>query len=430
MTSVIDILEKRGFLHQVTATGLREAARSPLTWYVGFDPTAPSLHLGHQLPIMALMHCQRAGHRVIALVGGATGLIGDPSGKTGERSLLSREEVAANARALQQQLSRFLDFSGENAAIMVNNADWLAEVKFLDFLRDVGKHFSVNMMMAKESVRARLENREQGMSFTEFSYMLLQAYDYLHLYDRFGCQVQMGGSDQWGNITAGIDFIRRTRGVQVHGVTLPLLEDEKGNKFGKSEEGTVWLDGNLTSPFALYQSWMNTEDSDVIRFLNLFTHLPQDELEGLAQDLSARPEGRIPQRRLAFECVRTVHGEEAARRAENASRVMFRRGPFRLTEADLRIVKREVPSTAISAAGQWPIPLLEIMVESGLAKGKADARKRIQEGAVSVNSEKVNDLSATLSLADFEPAGAAVLRIGGKKVHLLVLEAAEQSPHL
>lgn len=396
MTTVIDVLMARGFVHQITETGLKEAARSPLTWYVGFDPTAPSLHVGHLLPVMALSHCQRAGQRVIVLVGGATGLIGDPSGKTGERPLLSREDVSENAKGLQRQLSRFLDFSGGNAALMADNAEWLGDLRLLEFLRDVGKHFSVNAMIAKESVRMRLEDRERGISFSEFSYMLLQAYDYLHLYDRFGCQVQMGGSDQYGNITAGIGLIRRVRGIQVHGVTLKLLQTASGEKFGKTGKGTVWLDESLTSPFGLYQFWLNADDRDVIGYLNLFTFLPSDEIEALAQDLSARPEDRKPHRRLAFECVRIVHGEEAARVAMEASEVLFgaerRRGPSRLTAAQLKTIREEVPSTPIPAdAASWPIPLVDLVPRTGIATGRGEARRLIQDGAVSVNGEKVRD---------------------------------------
>ncbi|HET9949509.1 MAG TPA: tyrosine--tRNA ligase, partial [Longimicrobiales bacterium] len=298
--SLLDELRWRGLLQDATEGAEAHLAEAPRTVYIGFDPTGPSLHVGTLLPIMALVHAQRAGHTPIALVGGGTGLIGDPSGKTSERRLLTKEEAAANAESIRVQLAHFLDFDVKaNPARMRNNHDWLGGLALVDFLRDIGKHFSVNQLLAKESVRRRLESEETGISFTEFSYVLLQSYDFLELYRREGCTVQMGGSDQWGNITAGIDLVRRVEGGRAYGVVFPLLAQASGVKFGKTEAGAVWLDASRTSPFRFYQFWLNTDDRDVVRYLKFFTFMPREEIDWLAKETAERPEQREAQRALA-----------------------------------------------------------------------------------------------------------------------------------
>ncbi|MBP1715740.1 MAG: Tyrosyl-tRNA synthetase, partial [Deltaproteobacteria bacterium] len=316
--TVIDILEERGFVEQITDTGIREAASSQtMKCYVGFDPTARSLLLGHIIPVMGLAHFQRMGHIPIALVGGGTGMIGDPSGKTVERQLLSKDDVEENARRLREQLSKFFTFEGPHAALLLNNAEWLMPLKLVDFLRDIGKHFSVNSMIAKESVRWRLEERGQGISFTEFTYMLLQAYDFYHLHKYYGCTAQAGGKDQWGNITAGIELIRRMSGGSAHGLTFPLLTTASGVKIGKTEGAQggdmVWLDPKLTPPYRMYQYWINTDDRDVVKFLKLFTFLDLEMIGELEETLRRNPEKREPHRALSLEFTKMVHGEEAAK---------------------------------------------------------------------------------------------------------------------
>jgi tyrosyl-tRNA synthetase len=292
-------LEWRGFVHTSTPGVGDHLASGPVTAYVGFDPTASSLHVGSLLPIMGLVHLQRCGHRPIAIAGGGTGMIGDPSGKSQERNLLSEDEIAVNLAGIRAQLGHFLDFgSKENSALIVNNADWLAPLRVMDFLRDVGKHFSVNEMLAKDSVKSRI-SKEQGISYTEFSYSILQSYDYLALFDRYGCTLQMGGSDQWGNIVSGIDLIRRTRARDVHGVVYPLITTTSGAKFGKTESGTVWLDAARTSPYRFYQFWLNTEDRDVVRYLKFFTLLEREEIDALASSLEREPGKRVAHRKLA-----------------------------------------------------------------------------------------------------------------------------------
>ena len=351
--NVVDVLQERGFIEQITDTGLREAASTQsLKCYVGFDPTARSLHLGHIIPVMGLAHFQRAGHVPIALVGGGTGMIGDPSGKTVERQLLSKEDVEENGRRLRSQLSRFFSFEGDHAALLLNNAEWLLPLRLVDFLRDIGKHFSVNAMIAKESVRWRLEERGQGISFTEFSYMLLQAYDFYHLYENQGCQIQAGGKDQWGNITAGIDLIRRMSGGSAHGLTFPLLTTASGVKIGKTEgaEGAemIWLDPEMTSPYRMYQYWINTDDRDVIKFLKLFTFLELEEISELEKSLKEDPGQRGPHRTLAFEFTKLAHGEPAAQAAREASEVLFGKEVRELSPEAFDALAREVPATKLS----------------------------------------------------------------------------------
>src|SRR5689334_20445278 len=345
--SLVDELSWRGMVYQHT-DGLADAlATSEVTAYVGFDPTAPSLHIGNLVPVMGLVHLQRSGHRPIALVGGGTGMIGDPSGRATERQLMSLEEIAANARAIEKQLSSFLDFSGPRAAGMRDNATWLTQLKAVEFLRDIGKHFTVNYMLAKESVQSRIEG---GISFTEFSYMLMQAYDYLELHRREGVTLQMGGSDQWGNITAGMELIRRIEGKTAHALTLPLLTTASGTKFGKTEAGAVWLDAARTSPFRFYQYWLNTDDRDVVGYLRYLTFLDRAAIEDLNEMTGAAPERREAQRVLAREMTTLVHGADHVSRVERASNLLFAEDITTLAAEDVLEVFEDVPSTEVLAA--------------------------------------------------------------------------------
>src|SRR5918993_6032907 len=348
--TLFEEFEWRGMLYDAT-DGAREAlAREKVTAYIGFDPTASSLHVGSLLPIMALARLQKFGHSPIALVGGGTGMIGDPSGKSAERSLMSIEEIDANARGMRAQLERFLDFTAApNAARMINNADWLRKVGLLEFLRDTGKHFTVNYILAKESVKRRLGG-DEGISFTEFSYLLLQAHDYLHLHRTTGCTLQLGGSDQWGNIVAGCDLIRKVEGGRAHGLVLPLVTTSAGTKFGKTEAGTVWLDPQRTSPFKFYQFWLNADDRDVVKYLKFFTWLDRATIDALEQTVTDAPEKREAQRTLAREMTTMVHGADELERAERASQVLFGGSLAGVSTADLLMVFEDVPSITLPAA--------------------------------------------------------------------------------
>src|SRR5256714_2842485 len=380
--SLLDELSWRGMVYQQT-DGLADAlATGEISAYVGFDPTASSLHIGNLVPVMGLAHLQRAGHRPVALVGGGTGMIGDPSGRTTERQLLSEDEIEANARAIEQQLSRFLDFTGQNAARMRDNAAWLRPLKAVEFMRDVGKHFTVNYMLAKESVQARIEG---GISFTEFSYMLLQAYDFLELNRREGVTLQMGGSDQWGNITAGLELIRRVEGKTAHALTMPLVTTASGSKFGKTEEGAVGLQPARTSPYKFYQYWINVDDRDAGKYLRLFTLLPRNEIETLVNSSTTAPEKREAQQALARNMTARAHGEEAGRVAEEVSRVLFGKAePASLTEPLLRALSAEVPfAESREAPG-----LLDALVTLKLAGSKSAARRLVEQGGVYVNGER------------------------------------------
>ena len=426
--NVVDVLQERGFIEQVTDTGLREAASSQtLKCYVGFDPTARSLHLGHIIPVMGLAHFQRNGHVPIALVGGGTGMIGDPSGKTVERQLLSKDDVEANARRLKEQLSRFFSFEGEHAALLLNNAEWLMPLTLVDFLRDIGKHFSVNAMIAKESVRWRLEERGQGISFTEFSYMLLQAYDFYHLYEHRGCAVQAGGKDQWGNITAGIDLIRRMSGGSAHGLTFPLLTTASGVKIGKTEGASgsemVWLDPEMTSPYRMYQYWINSDDRDVAKFLRLFTFLELAEVEELEESLKRDPGKREAQRRLASEFTRLAHGEGASRAAQEASEVLFGSEVEALSEEVLAALAGEVPTTKIPKESlKGGVPLVDLLLQTNLSKSKRAARDLIGQGGAYVNNRAWKDLEGKVGLDQALSGRGILLRAGKKNYHLLVIE--------
>jgi tyrosyl-tRNA synthetase len=412
----------RGLVEDHTP-GLSEAlAEGRVTAYIGFDPTASSLHVGSLLPILNLARLQQAGHRPIAIAGGGTGLIGDPSGKSDERQLLSSEQVAANVEGIRGQLSRFLDFSpGPTQALLVNNADWLVELSLMGFLRDVGKHFTVNQMIARESVKRRLAS-ESGISFTEFSYALLQAYDYLELYDRYGCTLQMGGTDQWGNILSGADLIRRLRDGKAHGLVSPLITNASGTKFGKTEAGTVWLDPERTSPYSFYQFWLNTGDADVGRYLGYFTFLSRDEVEALAEETRRAPERRAAQRRLAEEVTRLTHGAEALARAERVTDLLFGRGDADLQADDLLEGFGDAPSSTLPAAELAAgVPLSQLLAAAGLASSKNEARRLIGNGGVYVNERRATD-DAPLATGDAIGGRALLLRKGKKQYHLVRVE--------
>jgi len=402
--------------------GTRDAlAAGPVTGYIGFDPTAASLHVGSLLPILLLARLQRAGHAPIALVGGGTGLIGDPSGKTQERMLLTVEQVDANLKGIRAQLERFLDFDApKNAARIVNNADWLRPLELIAFLRDVGKHFTVNYMIAKDSVKRRLES-DEGISFTEFSYMLLMAYDYVVLFDRFGCTLQMGGSDQWGNITAGMDLIRKLRGGRAHGIVAPLMTTTAGTKFGKSEAGTVWLDPNLTSPFRFYQFWLNVDDRDVVRYLKFFTFMTREEIERLARVAAEEPERREAQRALARSVTAMVHGQDQVERVERASGLLFSETLASATLEDVLIVLEDAPSTDIAMPADG-LTAVELLTATKLAPSKSEALRLVKSGGVYVNNERVKDERSRYTREHAIGSQVFVLRKGRKDQHLVRIQ--------
>jgi tyrosyl-tRNA synthetase len=396
--------------------GLRDAlAAGQITAYIGFDPTGPSLHVGSLLPVMALARLQRAGHSPIGVVGGGTGLIGDPSGKTQERSLQSMAQVDANVEGIRAQLSRFLEFDRPtNPARIVNNADWLVPMDLMSFLRDVGKHFTVNYMLAKESVKRRLES-EDGISYTEFSYLLLQAYDFVMLFDRHKCTLQMGGSDQWGNITAGIDLMRKLRGAKGHGLVLPLVTTSAGVKFGKTEAGAVWLDPKMTSPFRFYQFWLNTDDRDAVRYLKFFTFLEREEIDALAAATAEHPERREAQRALARAVTALVHGPDQVERAEQ---VLFAENLTDASVEDVLMVFDDCPSTelTLSDAGMG---LVEMLVKVKLVPSKSEAMRLVKSGGVYVNNVRATDERASLTKAGAIGGEIFILRKGRKDQHIV-----------
>jgi tyrosyl-tRNA synthetase len=421
--SMLDDLRWRGLVFDVTP-GLEQAlAAEKLVGYIGFDPSAASLHVGSLLPIMALARFQRAGHTPIAIAGGGTGLIGDPSGKTVERQLLTGEQVEQNLVGIKAQLARLLDFEAkDNPARIVNNADWLVPLRLVDFLRDVGKHFSVNVMLARESVKKRLESQE-GISFTEFSYQLLQAYDFLELFDRYGCSLQMGGSDQWGNIVAGADLIRRLRGGKAWGLVFPLVTNAAGTKFGKTEAGTVWLDPQLTTPYRFYQFWLNTDDKDVVRYLKYFTWLGRDEVSELEAALSREPELRSAQRRLAEEVTRLVHGEAALAHAEQLTGLFFGGNLGSLSAGDVLDVLGDSPVTELPV-GQFSgegMPLVELLVTAKVAPSKSEARRLIEGGGIYVGEQTATDVHRKVTAAAAIDGEVLVLRKGKKSYHVVRL---------
>jgi tyrosyl-tRNA synthetase len=369
---------------------------------------------------MMLAHLQRAGHVPIAVVGGATGMIGDPSGRSSERQFLTPDELAQNEQAIHRQLARFLDFDGDRAATLVNNADWTRPISYLDWLRDVGKHFSVNAMIAKESVRRRLEDRDQGISYTEFSYMLLQAHDFLVLHDRLGCTLQVGGNDQWGNITAGIDLIRRKRGAEVFGVTAPLITTSTGEKFGKSAGNAVWLDAAMTSPYHFYQYWIQTPDSDVERYLRLFTFLGIPEIVEICRVHEEQKSARVAQRTLAREVTRTVHGEAGLHSAKLATEILFGREISGLSDAELSGVFADVPSASLSRqALSEGLDIVTLLTATELAKSKGEARRIVQAGGVYLNNRRFENVETPITSADLASETMLVLR-SGKKSYAIV----------
>lgn len=410
-------LEWRGLVHNATEH-VAEALEKPVAAYIGFDPTARSLHVGSLLPLTMLGRLQRAGHKVYALVGGGTGMIGDPSGKSAERQLLTPDVVRENVIGIREQIGRFVRFDGDNPAVLVDNADWLARYTLVDFLREIGKHFSVNVMLAKESVKRRIET---GISFTEFTYMLMQAADFLELHDRHRVTVQCGGSDQWGNITAGCDLIRSKRQVAAHGFTWPLVTNSAGVKFGKTEGGAVWLDAGMTSPYRFYQFFLGADDGDVVKYLKMFTTLPREEIEELEKRHLAAPHERAAHTRLAEEMTRTVHGESGLERAKRGTRALFHNEFEELSESEFDEVMDAVPTQRIDAARiEAGLPILDALVESGLAPSKGEARKLIGNGGIYVNKEKVDSIELKLTAEHTRFSGKVILLRKGKRSYTLL----------
>ncbi len=402
--TVFEVFKERGFIEQVTdEERISELLEGRVTCYIGFDPTASSFHVGNLVPIMALSHMQRFGHRPIALIGGGTGLVGDPSGKDEMRQILTYEEIQRNAEAQKKQFSRFLDFS-EGKALLLNNADWLTKLNYIDFLREIGVHFSVNRMLASESIKIRLES---GLSFIEFNYQLLQAYDFWYLFKHYQCLIQMGGSDQWGNIVAGIDLIRRLEGKQAYGITFPLIKTADGRKMGKTEKGAIWLDPNRTSPYEYYQFWINTDDRDVERFLSLFTFLPMEEVREYGKLKGA--EIRKAKEVLAFEATKIVHGEEEAEKARDASRVLF---------SEMEAREDAIPTTFIEVRKiKEGIPIFKLFEMAGLSKSSSEARRLILQGGGYLNKKRIEQFDQMITLNNFDERGEILLRAGKKKFH-------------
>jgi tyrosyl-tRNA synthetase len=424
--TLLDELRWRGLLYQHTEGVAALLQRGIVSGYAGFDPTASSLHVGNLVPIMGLVHLQRSGHRPIALVGGGTGLIGDPSGKAAERALLSVEVVEENVRAIRAQLGRFLDFADATdgtGAILVDNAEWLRTLRTIEFMRDVGKHFTVNYMLQKESVKARLES---GISFTEFGYMLMQAYDFLELHRRYGVMLQIGGSDQWGNITAGIELIRKTESAEAHGATLPLVTTASGAKFGKSEGGAVWLDPERTSPYKFYQFWLNVDDRDAGRYLRYFTLLPREEVEALDQATAERAERREAQQALAREMTERVHGDTALRAAIEVSGFLFGAlEPTALSTAALEVLSAEAPfvevrASDVSDAQGAGLDVLKLMVAAGLAASNGAARRLLEQGGVSVNKRKLSPQERVLDPSSVLLEGGYIVLGKGRRDYAVV----------
>ena len=426
LKSVYDVFRERGFIEQITdEPQIRQLLeQESITCYIGFDPTATSLHIGSLVPIMALAHMQRHGHRPIALVGGGTGLIGDPSGKTEMRQILTREQIDHNAGCLKAQLSRYIDFSG-GKAVLANNADWLTQLNYIEFLRDIGRHFSVNRMLAAESYRMRLE---KGLNFIEFNYMLLQAYDFLHLFQQHGCLMQMGGNDQWGNMVAGIDLIRRVEGKTTYSMTFPLITTSQGHKMGKTEKGTVWLDAGLTSPYEYYQYWINAEDADVARFMALFTFLPVEEISVVGNLADARL--NMAKAVLAFEATKITHGEGAAVAAWKASAEAFGAKPVEeglfpssaIPRSAAELGTDAIPSIEKSReALETGVPAFELFHETSLCASRGEARRLIAQGGGYVNERQLRAFDECITLADLDEKGEIRLRKGKKRYVILTV---------
>jgi tyrosyl-tRNA synthetase len=423
---LLDDLSARGLVYQQTdADGLRRhLAEDRRSLYAGLDPTRDSLTIGHLVPLLMLARFQRAGHRPIAVMGGGTGLIGDPSFKATERPMLTREQVEHNVARIRENAARILETSGPNAALFLNNADWLEKLSFVDALRDIGKHFSVNAMVQRDSVRERLQNREQGISYTEFSYMLLQAYDFLYLYRSHGVTLQAAGSDQWGNVVAGIELIRRTERIEAFGLTNPLVLKADGTKFGKTETGAVWLSPDRTSPYAFYQFWLNTADADIEKYLKFYTFLPVAEIEGIAADHAKNPGARAAQRLLAEHVTRLVHGDDALAQAAAATRALFSGEVAGLSKATLEEVFASASSSTLPKSkldGEGAI-LVELLVEADVAKSKREAREFLEQGAIQVNGERAG-LDARLTSASLLHGEVVLVRRGKKSWHVLRFQA-------
>jgi tyrosyl-tRNA synthetase len=403
--SVLNTLQERGFIQQTThQEPLYELLeKEKVTFYTGFDPTADSLHIGHLLPVMAMAHMQRAGHRPIAILGGGTAMIGDPSGKTDMRQMLTKEKIAHNASCFKAQFSRIIDFE-DGKALMINNGEWLLKLNYIEFLRDIGKHFSVNRMLTAECFKSRME---RGLSFIEFNYMLLQSYDFLVLYQKYGCKLQMGGDDQWSNILCGADLVRRIEGGEAYGITFPLLTTSSGKKMGKTEAGAVWLDPQKTSPYDFYQYWRNTDDRDVERFLALYTFLPMDEVRrlGRLQDREINEAKAV----LAYEVTKLIHGQAAAEQAQQAAQALFGGGG-----ADRAVPGFEL-SQSVLAAG---VGIVELLLQTGLAPSKSEARRLIGQGGVTMNDQKVTDFNQTVGTADVSE-GKITLKKGKKQYQII-----------
>lgn len=423
--NIFDEFKWRGLVFDCTEGVQELLGKEKVTLYNGFDPTADSLHIGHLVPMTQLARMQRQGHSPIALAGGGTGMIGDPSGRSSERNLLTHEQIEANLVKIKEQLRSLLDFEVKsNPARLVNNYDWLSKIDMISFLRDVGKHFTVNYMMAKDSVKGRIDRGDEGMSYTEFSYMLLQSYDFKHLAETFGCQLQTGGSDQWGNITAGTQFIRKVMGKSAHAMVYPLITRADGSKFGKTAEGeSVWLDPKRTSPYRFYQFFINTEDEKVVNLLNYYTFMTQAEIAEFAHAVATEPHRRAAQKQLAQDVTRRVHGEDGLAKAEKATAVLFGGSLEGLDSSDIADIFTDVPSselpkTSLEGGG---MSLVDVLADTSLANSKGDARRSLKGGAMNVNNERVGDDSRTLSLSDAIEGQFVVLRKGKRKYHLLRL---------
>ena len=425
MKNAYEILKERGFIEQVTDEALISGLfkNGPVTCYIGFDPTASSLHIGSLVPIMALAHMQKSDNKPIALVGGGTGLIGDPSGKTEMRQVLTEEQIQKNASCIGKQLSRYLDFSGGSKALLLNNAEWLTKVKYIEFLRDIGRHFSVNRMLAAESYKMRLE---KGLNFIEFNYMILQAYDYLYLFKKYGCILQMGGNDQWGNMLAGTELIRKVTAKDAHAVTFPLITTSHGHKMGKTERGTIWLEGNLTSPYEYYQYWVNCDDADVERFLKLFTFLPLDEIVVVKKLVDAQL--NMAKTVLAYEATKITHGVEAAQAAWRASAEAFHSRPVDSELFPSSDIPRNDVHSDISAIPRYRISkndlergllITSTCAKAGLTQSMSEAKRLIEQGGIYVGNRQVKTVDEKILVSDFE--GTKELRIRkGKKKYLVI----------
>ena len=416
--TLLEELKARGLVEAVTDPEIEKLLETPQTVYCGFDPSAASLQAGNLVSIMVLRRFQQAGHKVIALVGGATGLIGDPSGKSAERNMLTVEQVEENKKGIRENLSRILDFDGPNAAVLVDNYDWYKGTSAIEFLRDIAINFRVPQMLAKESVKKRLEASEGALTFTEFSYQILQGNDFLHLYDNYGCRLEVGGADQWGNITAGTDLVHRMRGKTAYGLTFPLLLDSTGKKFGKSEGNALFLNGQMTSVYDWYQYFLRAADADVIRYLKVFSMRPLGEIATLESEMIAHPEARIPQKALAEELTRLVHGEEGLKTALGATQTLFGGSVEGKSADELETIFKDVKSAELAKADCVGKPVFMVAADAGMFNSRGDARRMAQQGGLSLNGAKI-DANRAFSESDFVDGRVAVLR-SGKKNHFLL----------